>query len=55
MLKRYQKLEFLTGTSRHELSILESRNTNQADINLFSGGLHSSSTPKRIDLCRKAD
>jgi hypothetical protein len=55
MLKRYQKLEFLTGTSHCELSILESRNTNQADINLFSGELHSSSTPQRMGLCRKAD
>jgi hypothetical protein len=55
MLKRCQKLEFLTDTIAGELSILESRNTNQADINLFSGGLHPKSTPQRMGLCRKAD
>jgi hypothetical protein len=48
-------LEFLTDTIAGELSILASRNTTQADLNRFSGGLQLSSTPQRMGLCRKAD
>jgi hypothetical protein len=55
MVKIHQKpVENLSDSTR-ELSILESRNTNQAVVSTNSGGLHSSSTPQRIGQCRKAD
>ena len=48
-------MKFLADTLAGELSILESRNTTQADLNRFSEGLQLPSTLKRIGLCRKAD
>jgi hypothetical protein len=55
MVKTYQNLELFRTDLDLVLSIFESRKNNQADINLFSGGLHSRSTPQRMDQCRKAD
>jgi hypothetical protein len=55
MVKMSQKtVENLSEFAR-ELSILESRKTNQAVVSTNSGGLHPSSTPQRIGQCRKAD
>ena len=55
MVKTSQKSAIHLNDNVTELSILESRNTNQAVVSTNSGGLHSSSTPQRIDQCRKAD
>ena len=54
LVKTYQNLELFGPDSRQVLSILESRTNNQADTLMYSGGLQSRSTPKRIGLCRKA-
>ena len=43
------------GGNAGELSILESRKYIQAVVSTNSVGLHPSSTPKRMGLCRKAD
>jgi hypothetical protein len=48
-------LGLLVRGNARELSILESRKHIQAGTNLLSGGLHSQSTPQRMDQCRKAD
>jgi hypothetical protein len=55
MVKVCKKSVINLTTNTCELSILRSRNTNQAVVVLNSGGLHASSTPQRIVLCRKAD
>ena len=55
MVKVEENLGLLVGGNAGELSILESRKHNQAVVKSISGGLHSSSTPKRMDQCRKAD
>jgi len=55
MVKTYQKTVENLSDSTRELSILASRNTNQAVGYSISEGLHSTSTPQRIDQCRKAD
>ena len=54
MVKTHQNLELFRPDLLQELSILESRKNNQAVVESNSGGLQSRSTPKRIDLCRKA-
>ena len=54
MVKTRQNLELFGPDRSQELSILESRKNNQAGTSALSGGLHPRSTPKRIDLCRKA-
>ena len=54
MVKTDQNLELFRLDLVQELSILESRKNNQAVVWSNSGGLQSKSTPKRIDLCRKA-
>jgi hypothetical protein len=48
MVKVKENLGLLVSGNACELSILESRNTNQAGTLVLSGGLHSSSTPQRI-------
>jgi hypothetical protein len=55
MVKMSQKSVINLSEYITELSILESRKRNQADPIRFSGGLHPSSTPQRMDQCRKAD
>jgi hypothetical protein len=55
MVKVEKKLGLLVSGNARELSILESRNTNQAVVSTNSGGLHSTSTPQRMGQCRKAD
>jgi hypothetical protein len=55
MVKIHQKAVENLSDSTRELSILESRKHIQAVVSTNSGGLHSSSTPKRIGQCRKAD
>ena len=54
MVKTDQNLELFGPDGSQVLSILESRKHNQAVVCSNSGGLQSRSTPKRIDLCRKA-
>jgi hypothetical protein len=54
MVKTHQNSKLIARDVVHELSILESRKHNQAVVCSNSGGLQSRSTPKRIDLCRKA-
>ena len=54
MVKTYQKLEFFNRFSSNSLSICENRNNNLANI-MFSRRLQSTSVPKRIGQCRKAD
>jgi len=54
MVKVEQKLGLFVSGNATELSILESRNTNQAVATSISGGLQTQSTPQRIVLCRKA-
>ena len=46
-------MKFLPGSQAGKLSILESRKHNQAVVDSNSGGLHSRSTPKRIDCAVK--
>jgi hypothetical protein len=55
MVKVEQKLGLLVRGNTTKLSILKSRNKYQAGTQVLGGGLHPTSTPKRIDLCRKAD
>jgi len=55
MVKVIEKLGLSMGGNAGELSILESRIHNQAVVESISGGLHSRSTPQRMDQCRKAD
>jgi hypothetical protein len=55
MVKVERILGLLVSGNTRLLSILESRKPIQAGTSALSGGLHSSSTPKRIDQCRKAD
>jgi hypothetical protein len=55
MVKVEEILGLLVGGNAGELSILESRKPIQAVVSTNSGKLHSSSTPQRIDQCRKAD
>jgi hypothetical protein len=55
MVKVERKLGLLVNGNARELSIFESRNTIQAVGSSISGGLHSQSTPQRMDQCRKAD
>jgi hypothetical protein len=55
MVKVNKKLGLFVSGNATELSILESRKHNQAVVSTNSGGLHSNSTPQRIDQCRKAD
>jgi hypothetical protein len=47
-------LGLLVGGNAGELSILESRKHIQASTSALSGGLHPSSTPKRIGLVPKS-
>ena len=54
MVKTHQNLQLLARDSVHELSILESRKHNQAVVDSNSEGLQITSTPQRIDQCRKA-
>jgi hypothetical protein len=54
MVKVEKKLGLFLGEITRELSIFESRKHIQAVVKSISGGLHSSSTPQRIDQCRKA-
>jgi hypothetical protein len=54
MVKMSQKTVENLSRSTRELSILESRKSNQADPIRFSGGLHSRSTPQRMVWCREA-
>ena len=54
MVKTYENLQLLARDSVHELSILESRKHNQAVVDSNSEGLQITSTPQRIDQCRKA-
>ena len=55
MVKVEKNLGLLVHGNAGELSILESRKPIQAVVATNSGGLHSSSTPQRMDQCRKAD
>jgi hypothetical protein len=55
MVKVEKILGLLVRGNATELSILESRKHNQAVVKSNSGGLHSRSTPQRMDQCRKAD
>lgn len=55
MVKVEEKLELLVGGNATELSILESRNHNQAVVKSISGGLHPTSTPQRMVRCREAE
>ena len=55
MVKVDQKMGLLVRGNASELSIFESRKHIQAVVSINSGGLHSSSTPKRMGQCRKAD
>jgi hypothetical protein len=55
MVKVEKILGLLVRGNATELSILESRKHIQAGTSALSGGLHSSSTPKRMGQCRKAD
>ena len=55
MVKVEEILGLLVRGNATELSILESRKHIQAGTSALSGGLHPSSTPKRIGQCRKAD
>jgi hypothetical protein len=55
MVKMEKKLGILVCENVADISILESRNTSQAVGTSISGGLHPSSTPQRMDQCRKAD
>jgi len=55
MVKVEEILGLLVSGNAGELSILESRKHIQAVVSTNSGGLHSSSTPKRMGQCRKAD
>ena len=55
MVKVEKNLGLLVHGNAGELSILESRKPIQAVVSTNSGGLHSSSTPQRMDQCRKAD
>jgi hypothetical protein len=55
MVKVEEKLGLFLSESTRELSILESRKHIQAGTSALSGGLHSQSTPQRMDQCRKAD
>jgi hypothetical protein len=54
MVKVEEKLGLLVRGNATELSIFESRKHIQAGTSALSGGLHSSSTPQRIDQCREA-
>jgi len=55
MVKVEQKLGLFLSEYATELSILESRTNDQADLQRFSGGLQTQSTPQRIGQCREAD
>jgi hypothetical protein len=54
MVKVSEKLYINLSDHTRELSILESRKSNQAVVSTNSGGLQTNSTPQRIDQCRKA-
>jgi len=54
MVKTYENLWLFGPDWAQVLSILESRKPTLADHRVYSGRLQSRSTPKRIDLCRKA-
>jgi hypothetical protein len=55
MVKMCQKSVKNLSDNTCELSIFESRKHIQAGTSALSGGLHSSSTPKRMVRCRKAE
>ena len=55
MVKVEQNLGLLVQCNASELSILASRAHVQAVVQTISEGLHSISTPQRMDQCRKAD